>query len=144
MLSFDNIKSGDVLFFKLRQAGFFSSHSQSIWAKTQYRRVIVEKSNKVHYWVDGEKYRRDQKGKNYMITFLLPDDPDLPKENPSDEEMDTIDALFKKVLSVGMFRVNDFAKIKSLELAASLAERYVQLESEIKDAINSSQQNIAG
>lgn len=136
MLSFEDLKSGDVLYFKSREAGFFSSHSPSPWAKVQYSSVTVEKANKVHYWVDGEKFRKSENGRSYKKQFILPDNPVLHNKNPTDEEMDTTQELFKKVISAGAFRLNDFIKIKDLGLAASLAERLTELESEIKKAIN--------
>lgn len=137
MLSFEDLKSGDILYFKSREVGFFSNRSPSPWAKVQYSSVTVEKANKVHYWVDGEKFRKREKGRAYKKEFILPDNPVLLNKNPTDEEMDITEELFKKVISVGVFRLGEFLNIKDLELAASLAERLTTLESEIKKAINS-------
>lgn len=137
MLSFEDLKSGDILYFKSREAGFFSNRSPSPWAKVQYSSVTVEKANKVHYWVDGEKFRKCEKGRAYKKEFILPDNPVLLNKNPTDEEMDITEELFKKIISVGAFRLGEFLSIKDLELAASLAERLTTLESEIKKAINS-------
>lgn len=140
MLNFNDLRAGDTLYFKSREAGFFTSRSPSPWSKVQYSSVTIEKANKVHYWVDGEKFRKRENGRTYQRQFILSDNPVLLNNNPTDEEMDIIDNLFCKVISVGSFRLNDFTKIMDLELAASLAERLIQIESEIEKAINDSKQ----
>lgn len=125
MKTFKDIKAGDVL---LRNTRRFKSEDGMI---REWEEVSVEKVTPAFYFVDGEKYRKDSEGKNFMNNFYFPGQNGAPQKATPRGEFDETMMLYKKCdgLSFVNPRLNN---VRDLKKRAELADKLLSVLDEIK------------
>lgn len=142
-MSFADLKEGDMLLKHVREVGgnFGRSWQQfRKWVADEYVEVVVEKATKVFYWVEGEKYRKEENGKvrgswRSKPLFVLPVDQDgTPVKRYTTEELARIEELVEKIIRFLLTRRFDtgvaqkLASLENLESAAKFADRMYEAQ----------------
>lgn len=150
MSAFDNLKKGDKLLKRVRDAGYYgvgSRKTASPWAVIEWEEVVVEKSSPISFWVNGEKYSKASQGLDWLHNkvFTLPVGEDgIPVSMPSKEDIDRVELLFGNVISLISLRPyagygHLLDNIPDLEVASALALRALEAEralSKVNQEIN--------
>lgn len=139
MYDFNTLKAGDKLMRKARMFGR-SHFSFSKWSMVEWIEVVVESATPKMYVVEGEKHRRDARGKRgWGSDYYIPGTDGAPTSSNT-EEFERGLELFNKLSMAHAFGVQSrLDQLATLEEAAEFATRFRQLEDELDAAIKRAQ-----
>jgi len=122
--TFKELKVGEPLLKKGRRVGDFQ----------EWLQVSVEKVSPAFYWVEGEKYRKDQNGVQFRMNFYIPGKDGKPTTPSNDGEYEE-NLEFSKILSeVSFIGRTGIENIKDKTVAKELARELKSLLQCIEDA----------
>lgn len=127
MKDFQNIQAGDKLLRKGRTI------KSGIHRMTEWEDVTVESISKVFYVVNGEKYRKEHNGKQFMCNFYFPGQDGAPENATIEGEFDEFCKKLNQLKGLDLVRTN-IETIENLDKAAELAEKLKQILKEIEEA----------
>ncbi len=154
MQDFSNIKKGQKLLQKIKEAGFINDVTRIIptpWYKALWKEVFVEKTSTTSYWVDGVKYRKSDRGNqhrnpstfNHPIFYFPFDENGDPIVLSTEEEVEQTAVLFGKIEHLIKSRPSScyygmFMDLKGVDLktASELAEKIQQASRKLDEAVS--------
>lgn len=125
--NFSNIQAGDKLLKKSRTI------KSGIHRMTEWGEVTVESVTKVFYVVNGEKYRKENNGKEFMNNFCFPGQNDAPDNATPQGQFDTFCKKLKQLEGLDLVRTN-IETIQNLDKAVEIAEKLKHILKEIEEA----------
>lgn len=144
MKSFSELKKGDTLLEKLgmvgvHSQGWGSSQVKSPWFAIHWRPVVVEKASSASYWIDGEKYPKDENGYHFTGRqfSLTQDEHGNPIPILPEEDIQRIGRLYDLIDRASHLRRDNtreqFHQIPDIAVAAELAERMLTADQQMRD-----------
>lgn len=126
MKTFTDIQPGDIL---LRKGRRLTDDGNVIFQ--EWEEVTVESVTRVYYLVSGNKYRKDDNGKQFMSNFYFPGQDDAPEKATPEGEFGRVMELVKKCHGLE-FTNSGLKSVKNLEKRAELADKLRAVLDEIK------------
>lgn len=124
----DEIQPGQILLTKHRNLRI----GQGRVVFTEWNQSVVESVTRVFYVVDGEKYRKDKKGKEFLRKFHFPGIDGAPMTATDPKQYEEMARRVEVINSVGTIVRPELESIADLGKAFELAVRLQDLLTEIK------------
>lgn len=102
---------------------------------TEWKEYTVEKVTKGFYFVEGNKYRKDQEGKNFLHNFSFPGSDGVPDRATSESERENIVQQIKLINEVSFIGHSGVESISDINKAVELSVRLKAVLDEIKKAL---------
>lgn len=129
MKNFSSIQAGDKLLKKGRTV------KSGLHSMTEWKESTVESVTKVFYVVDGEKYHKENNGKQFMCNFYFPGQDGAPENATQEGQFDEFCKKLNQLKGLELVRT-DIERIENLDKAVELTAKLKQVLKEIEEALS--------